>query len=164
MHPRLLFQLSIIAQTHTISNFYLYEDKCQSDVLYLSLGWTTTNTKTQPVPWALKALSNNGLKHPHSAGSNMRFVVSARSLAQLLEGEQMCTSPWINYESTANHPITLPASNVSRCRQSFVCINIYTFLLCTSTTVELKKNQQPKTDREKEYVCRSTCCTWIELI
>lgn len=94
--------------THDLK-FYLYEDTRQADAFFfffwhLSLGWSNTNTKTQPVPWALKALSNNGLKRPHSAGSNMHFGVSARSLTQLLEGEQMCPSPWMNYESTVNHP------------------------------------------------------------
>lgn len=38
-----------------------------------------------------------------------------------------------------------------------VCINIYTFLLCTSTTAELKEKQQLKRVREEEYACRSTC-------
>ena len=62
-----------------MSNFYPCEDTCKKN-------------------------ASDWLKRTHSEGSNMRLVVSARSLTWLLKGEQMCPSPWMNYEFTVDHP------------------------------------------------------------
>lgn len=82
--------------------------------------WRRTNT-AQPVPWAQKALSNNALKRPHSAGSNLGFVASVHSLTQPWEGEQNVSFTlnelWNYSESSI---FTLAVSNVSCCRQFWI--------------------------------------------
>lgn len=128
----------------------------QMHFLHLSLGWTNTNTKIQPEPWALKALGNNSLKRPYSAGSNMRFVVSARSLIQLLEVDKCVLHPeWImNLQWFIHiHPRCIKCVLLQAVvNNENVCINIYTFLLWTATTVELKKkSSQKQTERRNMH-------------
>lgn len=136
--------------------------------LHLSLGWTNTNTKFQPVPWALKALGNNSLKRPHSAGSNMRFVVSARSLIQLLEVDKCVLHPeWImNLQWFIHiHPRCIKCVLLQAVvNNENVCINIYTFLLWTATTVELKKKKKAVKSRRREGICMQVNVLYLDCI